>query len=192
MMQELGDIDQLENLLRGGHHARRAGRGRPRPGPPAAGRRVGPEPRPHVRAGPHARGGRPDREQGGSLRAHAAWHPPHRPERPARPVRQADQRPDGPPRARARRASGHEREYDTKPYEFGDPFNLHIERTVRNAIRRSGGGTPVQLTPDDFEVERTEHLVRVVARCSCSTCRCRCRCATTSCRPRRWPWRCTR
>ena len=28
--------------------------------------------------------------------------------------------------------------------------------------------------------------------CSCSTCRCRCRCATTSCRPRRWPWRCTR
>ena len=32
---------------------------------------------------------------------------------------------------------GHEREYDTKPYEFGDPFNLHIERTVRNAIRRT-------------------------------------------------------
>ena len=55
---------------------------------------------------------------------------------------------------------GHEREYDTKPYEFGDPFNLHIERTVRNAVRRSGGGTPVQLTPDDFEVERTEQLVR--------------------------------
>jgi uncharacterized protein with von Willebrand factor type A (vWA) domain len=55
---------------------------------------------------------------------------------------------------------GHEREYDTKPYEFGDPFNLHIERTVRNAVRRSGGGTPVQLTPDDFEIERTEHLVR--------------------------------
>jgi uncharacterized protein with von Willebrand factor type A (vWA) domain len=56
--------------------------------------------------------------------------------------------------------SGHEREYDTKPYEFGDPFNLHIERTIRNAIRRTGGGTPVHLTPDDFEVERTEQLVR--------------------------------
>jgi len=55
---------------------------------------------------------------------------------------------------------GHERDYDTKPYEFGDPFNLNIERTVRNAIRRSGGGTPVSLTPDDFEVERTEQLVR--------------------------------
>jgi uncharacterized protein with von Willebrand factor type A (vWA) domain len=55
---------------------------------------------------------------------------------------------------------GHERDYDTKPYEFGDPFNLHIERTVRNAVRRGGGGTPVRLTPDDFEVERTETLVR--------------------------------
>src|SRR3954462_9568767 len=55
---------------------------------------------------------------------------------------------------------GHEREFDTKPYEFGDPFNLHIERTVRNAVRRSGQGTPVRLTPDDFEVERTEQLVR--------------------------------
>ncbi|MGI9623735.1 MAG: hypothetical protein ACR2PK_12930, partial [Acidimicrobiales bacterium] len=36
---------------------------------------------------------------------------------------------------------GHEREFSTKPYEFGDPFNLHIERTVRNAIQRAGGGT---------------------------------------------------
>ncbi len=56
--------------------------------------------------------------------------------------------------------AGHERDFDTKPYEFGDPFNLNIERTVRNAIRRTGGGTPVQLTPEDFEVERTEQMVR--------------------------------
>ncbi len=55
---------------------------------------------------------------------------------------------------------GHEREFDTKPYEFGDPFNLHIERTVRNAVTRAGSGTPVKLTPDDFEVERTEQIVR--------------------------------
>jgi uncharacterized protein with von Willebrand factor type A (vWA) domain len=55
---------------------------------------------------------------------------------------------------------GHERTYETKSYEFGDPFNLHIERTVRNAVGRSGGGTPVKLTPDDFEVERTEYVVR--------------------------------
>ncbi len=55
---------------------------------------------------------------------------------------------------------GHERTYDTKPYEWGDPFNLHIGKTVRNAVRRSGGGTPVRLTPDDFEIERTESVVR--------------------------------
>ena len=55
---------------------------------------------------------------------------------------------------------GHERNFETKPYEFGDPFTLNIERTVRNAIRRTGGGTPVNLTPDDFEVERTERTTR--------------------------------
>ena len=55
---------------------------------------------------------------------------------------------------------GHERNFETKPYEFGDPFTLNIERTVRNAIRRTGGGTPVRLTPDDFEVERTERTTR--------------------------------
>jgi uncharacterized protein with von Willebrand factor type A (vWA) domain len=55
---------------------------------------------------------------------------------------------------------GHERAYETKPYEFGDPFNLSIERTVRNALVRTGGGTPVRLSPEDFEVERTETFVR--------------------------------
>lgn len=60
-----------------------------------------------------------------------------------------------------RTGGGHEREYTTKPYEFGDAFNLHIERTLRNAVTRSGAGTPVQLTPEDFEVERTEATVQV-------------------------------
>jgi uncharacterized protein with von Willebrand factor type A (vWA) domain len=55
---------------------------------------------------------------------------------------------------------GHERAYETKPYEFGDPFNLEIHRTIRNAIRRTGGGTPVRLHPDDFEIERTENITR--------------------------------
>jgi len=55
---------------------------------------------------------------------------------------------------------GHERAYETKPYEFGDPFNLNIEQTVRNAIRRTGGGTPVRLRQDDFEIERTEEITR--------------------------------
>ena len=55
---------------------------------------------------------------------------------------------------------GHERTYSSKPYEFGDPFNLDIQRTIRNALQRSGGGTPVQLAPEDFEVEQTETLTR--------------------------------
>jgi len=55
---------------------------------------------------------------------------------------------------------GHERDFDTKAYEFGDPFNLSIEKTLRNAVARSGGGVPVRLHPDDFEIERTEQQVR--------------------------------
>jgi uncharacterized protein with von Willebrand factor type A (vWA) domain len=55
---------------------------------------------------------------------------------------------------------GHERTYQTKPYEFGDPFQLDLHRTIRNALRRTGRGTPIGLHPDDFEIERTEHLTR--------------------------------
>ena len=55
---------------------------------------------------------------------------------------------------------GHERAYETKPYEFGDNFNLNIQQTVRNAISRQGPGSPVQLDPDDFEIERTEMTTR--------------------------------
>jgi uncharacterized protein with von Willebrand factor type A (vWA) domain len=59
-----------------------------------------------------------------------------------------------------REGPGHERTYDSKPYEFGDPFHLDIERTIRNAIARTGGGSPVALDPEDFEVERTEVMTR--------------------------------
>jgi uncharacterized protein with von Willebrand factor type A (vWA) domain len=59
-----------------------------------------------------------------------------------------------------RNGIGHERNFDTKPYEFGDPFNLDLERTIRNALRRQGQGTPVRLSPEDFEIERTENMTR--------------------------------
>ncbi len=58
------------------------------------------------------------------------------------------------------RGIGHERAYATKPYEFGDPFNLDIHRTIRNAVMR-GEGSPVRLIPEDFEIEQTEQTVRV-------------------------------
>jgi uncharacterized protein with von Willebrand factor type A (vWA) domain len=59
-----------------------------------------------------------------------------------------------------RLGQGHERTYETKQYEYGDPFNLDLHKTIRNALRRNGTGTPVHLSPDDFEIERTEHLTR--------------------------------
>jgi uncharacterized protein with von Willebrand factor type A (vWA) domain len=59
-----------------------------------------------------------------------------------------------------RLGQGHERTYETKAYEYGDPFNLDLHRTIRNAIRRNGAETPVRLSPDDFEIERTEHTTR--------------------------------
>ncbi len=55
---------------------------------------------------------------------------------------------------------GHERTYDTKPYEYGDPFQLDLQRTLRNALQRQGSTLPLKLSADDFEIEQTEHLTR--------------------------------
>jgi uncharacterized protein with von Willebrand factor type A (vWA) domain len=55
---------------------------------------------------------------------------------------------------------GHDPAYEHKPYEWGDPFRLDVQQTVRNAIWRRGAGTPVHLEPIDFEVERTEQTTR--------------------------------
>ncbi len=49
---------------------------------------------------------------------------------------------------------------DTKLYEFGDPFHLHLKETIGNAIFRTGPQVPVQLQPDDFEVYRAETLTQ--------------------------------
>ncbi len=51
-----------------------------------------------------------------------------------------------------------ERVEQTKPYEFGDPFHLHMPRTLRNAIDRNGPGAPVSLKPEDFEIYRSEQI----------------------------------
>ena len=49
---------------------------------------------------------------------------------------------------------------ETKPYEFGDPFQLDLQATVKNAIVRGGPQVPVQIQPQDFEIYRNEHLTR--------------------------------
>jgi uncharacterized protein with von Willebrand factor type A (vWA) domain len=44
----------------------------------------------------------------------------------------------------------------TRQYEFGDPFDLSLEKTLHNAIVRNGPGTPVKIHPDDFELVERE------------------------------------
>ncbi|MCS6802129.1 MAG: VWA domain-containing protein [Chloroflexota bacterium] len=57
---------------------------------------------------------------------------------------------------REQRGVGGERLDETKPYEFGDPMQIDIGRTVMNSVIRSGRGTPLRLHPEDFEVYRNE------------------------------------
>jgi len=68
-----------------------------------------------------------------------------------------------------RAGRGGEREETTKPYEFGDPFHLDIRGTIDNALQRpenapferlARGEPGVRLSPEDFEVFRTEQLTR--------------------------------
>jgi len=58
------------------------------------------------------------------------------------------------------RGGGGDRTDDAKRYEFGDPFLLDLKETLMNAVERRGAGTPIRLTPDDFEVFRTELLTQ--------------------------------
>lgn len=58
-----------------------------------------------------------------------------------------------------RGASG-DRMDETKTYEFGDPFQLDIGQTLKNAVIRQYKGVPVEVDPVDFEVYRTELLTR--------------------------------
>src|SRR5205807_530496 len=57
---------------------------------------------------------------------------------------------------RSARGRGGDPTDELKTYEFGDPFLLDLPGTVRNAVFRSGAGTPVKLQPADFDVYRTE------------------------------------
>ncbi|MEX1193510.1 MAG: VWA domain-containing protein [Dehalococcoidia bacterium] len=53
---------------------------------------------------------------------------------------------------------GGERADETKAYEFGDPFHLHLGETIMNGIFREGPRVPVSLKRDDFQVYRSETL----------------------------------
>jgi uncharacterized protein with von Willebrand factor type A (vWA) domain len=42
----------------------------------------------------------------------------------------------------------------TRPYQYGEPLNLDLVRTLKKALARKAG-TPLELRPDDFEVFET-------------------------------------
>jgi uncharacterized protein with von Willebrand factor type A (vWA) domain len=58
------------------------------------------------------------------------------------------------------RGSGGERTDETKRYEFGDHFDLHLGQTMMNAVFRQGPHLPLRLDKDDFEVYRSEQLTQ--------------------------------
>jgi uncharacterized protein with von Willebrand factor type A (vWA) domain len=56
--------------------------------------------------------------------------------------------------------TGGDRADDTKKYEYGDPFHLHLQETVMSSVFREGPSVPVRLDKDDFRVYRTEQLTQ--------------------------------
>jgi len=52
---------------------------------------------------------------------------------------------------------GHERTYDTKQYEYGDPMNVNVGETLLNALERRKQGEKLKIAPEDFSVNRVEY-----------------------------------
>ncbi len=47
---------------------------------------------------------------------------------------------------------------ETKLYEFGDPFDVDLRRSLTNAVTRGGPQVPIKLMPEDFEIHRLEEV----------------------------------
>lgn len=61
----------------------------------------------------------------------------------------------------SQKGSGSVRLEDSKPYVYGDSLaNLNLHETIKNAMVRQGGGTPIHLKSDDFVVYETEYQSR--------------------------------
>ncbi len=53
---------------------------------------------------------------------------------------------------------GGERIDETKQYEVGDEFRIHLQKTMMNSLYREPGRLPVKLNLEDFEVFKTEGM----------------------------------
>ena len=50
---------------------------------------------------------------------------------------------------------------DWRPYVYGDPLaNVNMHETLRNAMTRQGGGTPIRVGREDYVVYETEYQTR--------------------------------
>ena len=61
----------------------------------------------------------------------------------------------------AQKGSGSVRLEDSRPYVYGDPLaNLNLHETLKNALVRQGGGSPIHVHRDDYVVHETEYQSR--------------------------------
>ena len=60
----------------------------------------------------------------------------------------------------SRRGLGGQRLEETRPFVAGDAFDIHLPRTMMNAVLRTPAQLPVRLAPEDFEVYNSESLSR--------------------------------
>jgi uncharacterized protein with von Willebrand factor type A (vWA) domain len=58
------------------------------------------------------------------------------------------------------RGVGGERIEETRQYEFGDDFQINLQKTIMNSLYREAQTPPIKLTTEDFEVFRTEVLTQ--------------------------------
>ena len=58
------------------------------------------------------------------------------------------------------RGDGGEYTGETRQYQFGDPFDIDMHRTLFNSVLRNGPSVPLRLTPEDMEIHHTEHLTQ--------------------------------
>ena len=85
------------------------------------------------------------------------------------------------------RGLGQEHSGETKIYEFGDPFDIDLQRTVLNAVVREGPRVPVRISPKDLEIHLSEHMTQAATVCFWT--RAALWVSTVAFwRPRRWRW----
>src|SRR5262249_41882897 len=50
---------------------------------------------------------------------------------------------------------------DSKPYVYGDSLaHLNLHETLKNALIRQGGGTPIRVKAEDYVIHETEYQTR--------------------------------